>query len=97
MREVFGQAPPGEREGAMALGGTRWGVVRDVVLPFGQGGIIGGSMLGLDEHWARPSLSPSLSRRPLMPSGPSLNRDQTASLLSSLSSSANQLRPELAP
>ena len=24
MREVFGQAPPGEREGAMALGGTRW-------------------------------------------------------------------------
>ena len=47
MREVFGQAPPGEREGAMALGGTRWGVVRDVVLPFGQGGIIGGSMLGL--------------------------------------------------
>lgn len=47
MREVFGQAPPGEREGAMALGGTRWGVVRDVVLPFGRGGIIGGSMLGL--------------------------------------------------
>jgi phosphate transport system permease protein len=47
MREVFSQAPPGEREGAMALGGTRWGVVRDVVLPFGRGGIIGGSMLGL--------------------------------------------------
>lgn len=47
MREVFSQAPAGEREGAMALGGTRWGVVRDVVLPFGRGGIIGGSMLGL--------------------------------------------------
>jgi phosphate transport system permease protein len=47
MREVFSQAPPGEREGALALGGTRWGVVRDVVLPFGTGGIIGGSMLGL--------------------------------------------------
>lgn len=47
MREVFSQAPPGEREGAMALGGTRWGVVRDVILPFGRGGIIGGSMLGL--------------------------------------------------
>lgn len=47
MREVFSQAPAGEREGALALGGTRWGVVRDVVLPFGQGGIIGGSMLGL--------------------------------------------------
>jgi phosphate transport system permease protein len=47
MREVFSQAPPGEREGAMALGGTRWGVVKNVVLPFGRGGIIGGSMLGL--------------------------------------------------
>ncbi len=47
MREVFAQAPPGEKEGALALGGTRWGVIRDVVLPFGKGGIIGGSMLGL--------------------------------------------------
>jgi phosphate transport system permease protein len=47
MREVFSQAPPGEKEGALALGGTRWGVIRDVVLPFGKGGIIGGAMLGL--------------------------------------------------
>jgi phosphate transport system permease protein len=47
MREVFSQAPPGEKEGALALGATRWGVIRSVVLPFGRGGIIGGSMLGL--------------------------------------------------
>jgi phosphate transport system permease protein len=47
MREVFSQAPPGEKEGALALGGTKWGVIRDVVLPFGKGGMIGGSMLGL--------------------------------------------------
>lgn len=47
MREVFSQAPPGEKEAALALGGTKWGVIRDVVLPFGKGGIIGGSMLGL--------------------------------------------------
>ena len=47
MREVFSQAPPGEKEGALALGGTRWGVIKSVVLPFGRGGIIGGSMLGL--------------------------------------------------
>ncbi len=47
IREVFSQAPPGEKEGALALGATRWGVIRDVVLPFGKGGIIGGSMLGL--------------------------------------------------
>jgi phosphate transport system permease protein len=47
MRAVFDQTPIGEREAAMALGGTRWGVVRKVVLPFGKGGIIGGSMLAL--------------------------------------------------
>lgn len=47
MREVFNQAPVGEREGAYALGATRWGMIRTVVLPFGRGGIIGGTMLGL--------------------------------------------------
>lgn len=47
MRGVFAQAPPGEREGALALGATKWGVIRTVVIPFGRGGIIGGTMLGL--------------------------------------------------
>ncbi|MDU0346412.1 phosphate ABC transporter permease subunit PstC [Microbacterium sp. KSW2-29] len=47
MREAFSQAPLGEREGALALGSTRWGMIRAVVLPFGRGGIIGGTMLGL--------------------------------------------------
>jgi phosphate transport system permease protein len=47
MREVFSQAPPGEREGAFALGSTRWGMIRTVVLPFGRGGMIGGTMLAL--------------------------------------------------
>ena len=47
MRQVFALAPPGEREAALALGSTRWGMIRAVVLPFGRGGIIGGTMLGL--------------------------------------------------
>lgn len=47
MREVFAQSPPAEREAALALGATRWGMIRTVVLPFGVGGMIGGSMLGL--------------------------------------------------
>jgi phosphate transport system permease protein len=47
MREVFSQAPAGEREGALALGATKWGMIRAVVLPYGKGGMIGGSMLGL--------------------------------------------------
>jgi phosphate transport system permease protein len=47
MREVFSQAPIGEREGAIALGATQWGMIRSVVIPFGRAGIIGGIMLGL--------------------------------------------------
>lgn len=47
MREVFDQAPQGEREAAYALGSTKWGMIRSVVLPFGRGGIIGGTMLAL--------------------------------------------------
>lgn len=47
MREAFSQAPVGEREAAFALGSTRWGMISTVVLPFGRGGIIGGTMLGL--------------------------------------------------
>jgi phosphate transport system permease protein len=47
MREVFSRTPPGEREAALALGATKWAMVRSVVLPFGRGGIVGGAMLGL--------------------------------------------------
>ena len=47
MREVFAQAPLGEREGAIALGATRWGMIRAVVIPFGRSGMVGGVMLGL--------------------------------------------------
>ena len=47
MREAFSQAPVSEREGAYALGATRWGMIRAVVLPFAKGAMIGGTMLGL--------------------------------------------------
>jgi len=47
MREVFSRAPVGEREGALALGSTRWGMIRSVVLPYAKGGMIGGTMLAL--------------------------------------------------
>jgi phosphate transport system permease protein len=46
-RQVFSQAPQGEREAAYALGSTRWGMIRTVVLPYGRAGMIGASMLGL--------------------------------------------------
>lgn len=47
MRGVFAEAPLGEREAAYALGSTKWGMIRTVVIPFGRGGVIGGTMLGL--------------------------------------------------
>ena len=47
MRQVFSQTPPGEKEAALALGATTWGMISSVVLPFGRGGMIGGTMLAL--------------------------------------------------
>jgi phosphate transport system permease protein len=46
-REVMSQAPRVLCEAALALGGTRLGMIRSVILPFSRAGIIGGSMLGL--------------------------------------------------
>jgi len=46
-REVFSLAPVGEREAALALGASRWQMIRSVVIPFGRGGMIGAVMLGL--------------------------------------------------
>ncbi|MEO7836331.1 MAG: phosphate ABC transporter permease subunit PstC [Acidimicrobiales bacterium] len=46
-REVMSQAPRVVREAALALGSTRLGMIRSVVLPFSRPGIIGGAMLGL--------------------------------------------------
>jgi phosphate transport system permease protein len=46
-REVFKQVPNVHREAALALGATRWEVIRTAVLPPSRGGIIAAVMLGL--------------------------------------------------
>ena len=46
-REVFRQTPKLHEEAALALGATRWEMIRMAVLPFGRSGIISGAMLGL--------------------------------------------------
>ncbi|MEU3255424.1 phosphate ABC transporter permease subunit PstC [Streptomyces sp. NPDC006997] len=46
-REVFKQVPQMHEEAALALGATRWEVIRMSVLPFGRSGVISASMLGL--------------------------------------------------
>lgn len=46
-REVFLQTPVLHEEAALALGATRWEMIRVAVLPFGRSGIISASVLGL--------------------------------------------------
>jgi phosphate transport system permease protein len=46
-REVFLQVPNAHREAALALGATRWEMIRTAVLPYGRPGVISASMLGL--------------------------------------------------
>ncbi len=46
-REVFAQVPVFQVEAALALGATRWEMIRTAVLPFGRPGVISASMLGL--------------------------------------------------
>lgn len=46
-REVFTQTPKNLQESALALGATRWEMLRMVVLPFGKSAIVAGAMLGL--------------------------------------------------
>ncbi|MFN8052281.1 MAG: phosphate ABC transporter permease subunit PstC [Acidimicrobiales bacterium] len=47
VREVFQTVPTNEKNGALALGATRWEMVRGVVFPHSTGGIVGAVMLGL--------------------------------------------------
>ncbi len=46
-REVFLQTPKLHEEAALALGATRWEMIRTAVLPFGRAGIVSAAMLGL--------------------------------------------------
>ena len=46
-REVLRAVPRSQREAALALGATRWEVIRDAVIPNARSGVIGGVILGL--------------------------------------------------
>ncbi len=46
-REVMLLTPTSQREGMLALGATRWEVIRHVIVPFARSGIVGGSILAL--------------------------------------------------
>jgi phosphate transport system permease protein len=46
-REIFLQTPVLHEEAALALGATRWEMIRMAVFPFGRSGIVSAAMLGL--------------------------------------------------
>ncbi len=46
-REVIATVPTEQKEAALALGATRWEMIRLAVLPYSRAGIMGASMLGL--------------------------------------------------
>ncbi|HZU40050.1 MAG TPA: phosphate ABC transporter permease subunit PstC [Solirubrobacteraceae bacterium] len=46
-REVMATVPAEHKEAALALGATRWEMIRMAVLPYSRAGISGGAMLGL--------------------------------------------------
>jgi phosphate ABC transporter permease protein PstC len=46
-REVMATVPPDHKEAALALGATRWEMIRTAILPYSRAGIAGAAMLGL--------------------------------------------------
>ena len=46
-REVLYAVPRSQREAALALGATRWEMIRRAVVPYARSGIVGGIILGL--------------------------------------------------
>jgi phosphate transport system permease protein len=84
-REVINQVPRMHEEAAIALGATRWEVIRLSVLPFARSGIISASMLGLGRALGETmavatvlSASPTLSARILDPVGGTFSQNIVA-------------------
>jgi phosphate ABC transporter permease protein PstC len=46
-REVMATVPSDQKEAALAIGATRWEMIRTAVLPYSRAGITGAAMLGL--------------------------------------------------
>ena len=58
-REIFTTVPPAAKEGALALGATRWEMIKTVVLPYSRAGDHRrGRSSGWAARWVRRSRSP---------------------------------------
>jgi phosphate transport system permease protein len=47
IREVYDTVPPAQKEAALALGATRWEMIRGAVFPHSRSGTVAAVMLGL--------------------------------------------------
>ena len=84
-REVINQVPKMHQEAALALGATRWEVIRLSVLPFARSGVISAAMLGLGRALGETmavatvlSASPELSAHILDPVGGTFSQNIVA-------------------
>jgi phosphate transport system permease protein len=84
-REVINQVPKMHQEAALALGATRWEVIRLSVLPFARSGVISAAMLGLGRALGETmavatvlSASPVLSAHILDPVGGTFSQNIVA-------------------
>jgi len=68
-REVLSAVPAELREGALALGATRWDVVRGIVLPHARSGLFGAVLLGLGRALGETmAMAAVIGSRPQIPS-----------------------------
>jgi phosphate transport system permease protein len=78
-RDVMAQVPREQCEGALALGGTRWGMIREVILPFARGGIVGASLLGFGRALGE-TIAIALLISPLINSNPHILKTGASSV-----------------
>src|SRR2546421_3903163 len=71
-REVILTTPPAQREALLALGATRWEVIRHAVLPFARIGITGGIILALGRALGETMAVTMVIGNQASPIGPSL-------------------------
>jgi phosphate transport system permease protein len=87
-REVIDAVPDTQREAMLALGATRWEVVRRVVLPYARSGIIGAVILGLGR-----ALGETMAVTMVIGNGQSLPRslfDQAQTIASKIATSFSE-------
>jgi phosphate transport system permease protein len=93
-REIFAQTPLLHREAAMALGATKWEMVRLTVFPYARSGIVSAVMLGLGRALGETmAVAIVLSASPLVTIN-LISTDNPATIASNIATSFAEATPE---